>query len=137
MCTYTSLGASCLIYLLLYGYPLNIQDRHNGNLLIDDAGHLVHIDFGFLLGISPGGNLGFETAAFKLSQEMVDLMGGVRSHFFKHVFVDSMCVRAFLAARQLVSAIVILAERFGDSGLPCFCTDLRILLFSRHGLCLI
>ena len=47
-------------------------------------------------------------------------MGGVRSHFFKHVFVDSMCVRAFLAARQLMSAIVILVETFADSGLPCF-----------------
>ena len=39
----------------------------------------VHIDFGFLLSNSPGKNIGFESAPFKLTREWVDVMGGTAS----------------------------------------------------------
>ncbi len=95
------------------------QDRHNGNLVIDKYGHVIHIDFGFLLGISPGGNLGFETAAFKLSGEMYELLGGnLEADAFRY-FID-MTVKAFLIARTLKIPLLTIISTFADSGLPCF-----------------
>lgn len=35
--------------------------------MIDSEGHIIHIDFGFILGISPG-SINFENAPFKLTQ---------------------------------------------------------------------
>lgn len=44
-----------------------------GNILIDDEGHIIHIDFGFMLSNSPGG-VNFEAAPFKLTRELLEVM---------------------------------------------------------------
>ena len=54
-------------------YLLAMKDRHNGNILLDDSGHVVHIDFGFMLSNSPGG-VNFESAPFKLTRELLEVM---------------------------------------------------------------
>ena len=91
-------------------------------MLIDSKGHLIHIDYGFLLGTSPGGNLGFETAPFKLTTEMVELMGGLDSDCFQS-FIRTF-VHGFLSIRSsannIMNEIVTLISAFADSGLPCF-----------------
>ena len=56
----------------LVSYLVQVKDRHNGNILLDNEGHLIHIDYGFILSTSPK-NLGFESSPFKLTPEFVDV----------------------------------------------------------------
>ena len=50
-------------------YILQVKDRHNGNIMIDIEGHIMHIDFGFYLSNAPGKGVKFESAPFKLTEE--------------------------------------------------------------------
>ncbi|KAK2980389.1 hypothetical protein RJ640_014562 [Escallonia rubra] len=62
-------------------YLLQVKDRHNGNLLLDEEGHIIHIDFGFMLSNSPGG-VNFESAPFKLTRELLEV------NYFNHFFAS-------------------------------------------------
>lgn len=101
-------------------YVFQIKDRHNGNILVDTDGHVIHIDFGFLLTNSPGSNWNFERAPFKLTDEFVELMGGPHSSTFR--YFRSLCIRAYLALRHNMDQIVLLVEMMlvGNADLPCF-----------------
>ena len=110
-----------IISLAAYGiisYILQIKDRHNGNILIDKDGHLIHIDFGFIFDISPGGNMKFEKAAFKLTKEMIQIMEGTESEAYA-TFVD-LTVRAFLACRDYMNNLLDPVYLMFSSGLDCF-----------------
>ncbi|CAZ85418.1 unnamed protein product [Tuber melanosporum] len=99
-------------------YILQLKDRHNGNVLIDNQGHIIHIDFGFMLSNSPG-SVGFESAPFKLTQEYVDVLGGAQSAEFAKF--RALCKQAFQALRKSADNIVLLVELMGkESRMPCF-----------------
>ncbi|KAJ1658893.1 Phosphatidylinositol 4-kinase pik1alpha (PI4-kinase)(PtdIns-4-kinase) [Dispira simplex] len=107
-----------LVGYSLISYILQLKDRHNGNILVDKEGHLVHIDFGFMLTNSPG-SMGFEMAPFKLSQEYIDVLGGLDGVKFTE-FRDLM-VKGFLALRKYADNIILLVDMMQkDSKLPCF-----------------
>ena len=99
-------------------FLLQFKDRHNGNIMIDDAGHILHIDFGFCFDIAPGG-IKFERAPFKLTTEMLAVMGGSSDHqSFK--WFEELCVKAFLASRPYTEKLSQIVLLMMDSGLPCF-----------------
>lgn len=76
----------------IISYVLQLKDRHNGNVLIDNEGHIIHIDFGFMLSNSPG-SVGFEAAPFKLTYEYVEVLGGLGSPEFEDY--KRLCKQAF------------------------------------------
>ncbi|PPQ93305.1 hypothetical protein CVT25_014434 [Psilocybe cyanescens] len=99
-------------------YLLQVKDRHNGNILIDREGHLIHIDFGFILSNTPG-NIGFEAAPFKLPPEYVEVLGGVNGSAFLEF--KTLFRQGFEAARKHCDRIITLVELMQkDSMLPCF-----------------
>jgi phosphatidylinositol 4-kinase A len=102
----------------IISFLLQFKDRHNGNIMIDDAGHILHIDFGFCFDIAPGG-VKFERAPFKLTAEMLAVMGGSTDHQSFQWF-EELCVKAFLAARPYAEKLSQIVLLMMDSGLPCF-----------------
>lgn len=101
----------------LISYILQIKDRHNGNILIDKLGHIIHIDFGFVLGISPG-NLNFESAPFKFTNEYLDIL---ETEYF--VYYKALLLRGFLELKKHMDYIVNLTSIMSNqSKMPCFAT---------------
>ena len=78
-------------------YLLGVGDRHLDNLLLSESGHLIHVDFGYILGRDPK----VFPPPMKLNKEMVEGMGGTSSieyqRFREH------CYNAFLALRRYAS----------------------------------
>ncbi|KAM8921740.1 phosphatidylinositol 4-kinase beta isoform 3-T3 [Pelodytes ibericus] len=108
---------SCAGYCLVC-YLLQVKDRHNGNILLDADGHIIHIDFGFILSSSPR-NLGFETSAFKLTSEFVDVMGGLDGDMFN--YYKMLMLQGLIAARKHMDRVLQVVEIMQQgSQLPCF-----------------
>ncbi|XP_050437410.1 phosphatidylinositol 4-kinase beta isoform X2 [Adelges cooleyi] len=109
---------SCAAYCLVC-YLIQVKDRHNGNILLDNQGNVIHIDFGFILSASPK-NLGFESSPFKLTSEMVDVMGGPDSEGF--TYFKQLILRGLIASRKHMDRIVSIVQimQSANSQLPCF-----------------
>lgn len=114
-------------------YLLQIKDRHNGNILLDRNGFVTHIDFGFFLNNSPG-RMNFETAPFKLTTEMLELMQYSPDVVDpdspqQHPMLDHFRMIVFLslksAAKHKERIINLIEMMLPGNNMPCFIYDGR------------
>eukprot|EP01047_Picozoa_sp_COSAG01_P007730 COSAG01_NODE_296_length_19281_cov_212.029507_8_plen_243_part_00 len=122
---------------------MTLQDRHNGNILCDSEGHIIHIDFGFMLTSSPG-ELGFEVAPFKLSQELMDVMrdtAAPTSTTGEHTstcftYFEELCVAGFKAVRRNFHRLALQLQkaRAGTHPVQYTCTHSERCCLSSSGL---
>ena len=66
----------------LFCFLLQIKDRHNGNILYNKEGRLLHIDFGFIMNLFPG-NINMEAYSFKMTDFFILKLGGIKSEIFE------------------------------------------------------
>jgi len=108
-----------LVGYSLVSYLLGLKDRHNGNIMIDVRGRLIFIDFGFAMGMAPGHEFSLERAPFKLTQDYLDVMDGLRSDCF--IEFKRLFVAGFIAARSNSQIALGLVEiMMYKSNYPCF-----------------
>ena len=99
-------------------YLLSIKDRHNGNILFDLNGNIIHIDYGFVLGISPGNNFNFENAPFKLNDDYLSIMNDEMFEYFKSIFTRGLMeLKKFYHEFEV---IIQLMYKGNKDILPCF-----------------
>jgi len=100
-------------------YLLGLKDRHNGNIMIDMRGHLIHIDYGFCMGMCVGHEFTMERAPFKLTEEYVDVMGGENGEAYKEF--QKLFVEGMMEARNKCQIALGLVEiMMYQSNYPCF-----------------
>jgi len=108
-----------LVGYSLVSYLLGLKDRHNGNIMINTKGQLIHIDFGFAFGMAPGHEFSMEQAPFKLTKEYIDVLDGYGSPKFQEF--TNLIVQGFMAARGSSQIALGLVEiMMHRSNYPCF-----------------
>jgi len=117
LCAQRNFVQSCAAYCIV-SYLIQVKDRHNGNILVDNEGHIIHIDYGFILSASPK-NLGFENSPFKLTPEFVEVMGGEGGDMFEYFKI--LILQGLVAARKHEEKFINLVDVMrAGSQLPCF-----------------
>ncbi|XP_953957.1 phosphatidylinositol 4-kinase, putative [Theileria annulata] len=103
----------------IVSYLLQVKDRHNGNILLDPYGHVIHIDYGFCLSNFPGKLISFETSPFKLTKEYLDVIEGGNPDNF--VYFKTLITKGLLEVRKHVDEVVLLVEMMTTANkMPCF-----------------
>ena len=111
-----------LVGYSLVTYLLQVKDRHNGNIMIRKDGSIIHIDYGFFLSNAPGKGVELEkNVPFKLTNEYVDVLGGLESKTFAEF--RRLFYKGYNACNKHQHRILILCKLMYSSygtTMPCF-----------------
>jgi len=102
---------SCAGYCVIT-YILMVGDRHFDNILLRSTGHMFHIDFGYVFGKEPKPL----APAIKLTQEMIDGMGGAESIYYQKFL--RRCREAYGIVRKHASLYLNLLDLMRDANIP-------------------
>lgn len=98
-------------------YVLGIGDRHNGNIMLTNKGHLFHIDFGHFLGnFKSKFGINRERSGFVLTQEMAYVMDGKDGYRFQ--FFKEYCCKAYNYVRKHGKRLINLFLLMISAGMP-------------------
>jgi phosphatidylinositol 3-kinase len=106
-----SIPIPCILGGCVLTYLMGVGDRHLDNLMITKTGRFFHIDFGFMFGRDPKPL----PPAFRLTQQMVDGMGGLESAEYRQFC--SLACQAFNALRKSAGLVLNLLHLMSDAGI--------------------
>ena len=98
-------------------YVMGIGDRHNDNVMLSEAGHLFHIDFGHFLGnFKSKYGIKRETAPFVFTPSMAHVLGGVDDALFAEF--ERTATAAYNVLRRHARLLVTLFSLMLSCGIP-------------------
>lgn len=88
--------------------------------MMDSKGHIIHIDFGFMLTTGPNvAGVIFEIAPFKMTKDYMTMIGEQSSSVY--TYFQILLVKGFVAVRKHLDEICdLLTIMSKQSPLPCF-----------------
>jgi phosphatidylinositol 3-kinase len=84
-----STAAYCVI-----SYMLGIGDRHLDNIMVNQAGTLFHIDYGYILGSDPK----YSSQNIRTTPDILDAMGGINSP--DYLIFQDLCTKIYNCIRR-------------------------------------